>query len=130
MIKGLITALVAGALSLSATSFGAAPVIFNIPDVTVGDLDSPNCVGTGANFFVFTDAINLDNFVSDADTPKANLLWSFAEADDIADQDSINPSQWYTVNGTRSPARGRPHGGGRVGSQYFLHRPHQCPSYK
>ncbi len=99
MIKGLLTALVAGALSLSATSFGAAPVIFNIPDVTVGDLDSPNCVGTGANFFVFTGAFNLDDHVNDADTPKANLLWSFAEADDIADQDSINPQQWYQVNG-------------------------------
>lgn len=99
MIKGLITALVAGALSLSATSFGAAPVIFNIPDVTVGDLDSPNCVGTGANFFVFTGAFNLDDSVSDADTPVANLLWSFSEADDIADQDSINPQQWYQVNG-------------------------------
>ena len=99
MIKGLTTALVAAALSLGATSFGAAPVIFNIPDVTVGDLDSPNCVGTGANFFVFTGAFNLDAAVSDADTPVANLLWSFAEADDIADQDSINPQQWYTVNG-------------------------------
>ena len=99
MRKGLITALMAGALSLGATSFAAAPTIFNLPDVTVGDLDAPDCVGTGANFFVFTNAINLDEKVSDPDTPKASLLWSFAEYDDILDLDSNPASQWYQVNG-------------------------------
>lgn len=99
MRKGLITALMAGALSLGATSFAAAPTIFNLPDVTVGDLDAPDCVGTGANFFVFTSAFNLDDKVSDPDTPKASLLWSFAEYDDILDLDSNPASQSYQVNG-------------------------------
>jgi hypothetical protein len=96
MKKGLVTALFVGAIAFSGFgAFAATPVIGNIPDVVVGDLDSPNCVGTGANFFVYTNAFRFDNWVTDADTPTGNLLWSFDEGDD-----PIAPnSQWYQING-------------------------------
>ena len=83
MKKGLVTALFVGAIAFSGIgAYAATPVIGNLPDVTVGDLDAPNCVGSGQNVFVFTNAFRFDAYVTDADTPAGNLLWSFDEGDD------------------------------------------------
>jgi hypothetical protein len=96
MKKGLVTALFVGAIAFSGIgAYAAAPVIGNLPDVTVGDLDAPNCVGSGQNVFVFTNAFRFDTYVTDADTPVGNLLWSFDEGDD-----PVAPTtQWYQING-------------------------------
>jgi len=96
MKKGLVTALFVGAIAFSGIgAYAAAPVISGVPDVTVGDLDAPNCVGSGQNVFVFTNAFRFDLYVTDADTPVGNLLWSFDEGDD-----PVAPTtQWYQING-------------------------------
>ncbi|AXA36525.1 Zinc metalloproteinase precursor [Candidatus Sumerlaea chitinivorans] len=97
MKKGLLAGLLLTSVTfVGANAFAAAPVISNIPDVIIGDAEDN--VGTDNNFFVFTNAFNFDNFVSDLDTPKASLQWSFDEGDD-----AVAPNQrWFTINGKQA----------------------------
>jgi len=63
---------------ISSSAFAYAPVWTDIPDVVIGD--DPSC-GSGFNgLFVFTDAFNFFNYVSDADTTSPSLRIVFAEA--------------------------------------------------
>ncbi len=95
MKKGLYTGLILS-VTLAGSAFAAAPVISNIPDVIIGDAEDN--IGTDNNFFVFTNAFNFDNFVSDLDTPKSSLQWSFDEGDD-----NVAPNtRWFEINGKQA----------------------------
>lgn len=95
MKKGLYTGLILS-VTLAGSAFAAAPVISNIPDVIIGDAEDN--IGTDNNFFVFTNAFNFDNFVSDLDTPKSSLQWSFDEGDD-----NVAPNtRWFAINGKQA----------------------------
>jgi hypothetical protein len=63
-----------------------APVISDMPDIIVGDEAS----ATDPNLFVYPDAINLDNYVSDDTTADGSILWSYTKA--------ALPGR-YTING-------------------------------
>lgn len=95
MKKGLLTTLFAAAVSFAGipVAFASAPVISNIPDITVGDMEDNVPVGTDNNFFVFTNAFQFSTSVNDADTTDGALRWSFGEFD------SLLASPQYTING-------------------------------
>ncbi len=71
-----------------------APVVTDIPDVVISDSED-NIGGTDNNYFVFTDAFTFDNYVSDGDTPVANLKWSFDEGTDVLGNSS---TQYFSIN--------------------------------
>jgi hypothetical protein len=58
-------------------SFALAPVISCLPDITITDLDQGSM--SEDLFFRFTDALDVDSYVTDADTSKSALRWSFVE---------------------------------------------------
>jgi hypothetical protein len=97
MKKGLITTLLAVAASFSgiSSSYAAAPVIGALPDIRIGDQEDN--ASTDNNFFVFTNAFRLDDFVSDADTTVSQLRWSFDEGDDPGAAVGVG-TNWYRVN--------------------------------
>lgn len=74
------------------SAFANAPVLNDLPDVTVSDFEDNT--GTDNNYFVFTDAFVFDEFVSDDITPKADLKWSF---DEVSGDDGV--AQYYQING-------------------------------
>jgi hypothetical protein len=86
--------LFAVAISMSCVfGFAAAPVIRDLPSVNIGD--NENNIGTDNNFFVFTNAFKLDDYISQSGgSPIASLIWSFDEASAI-DGDV----QWFQING-------------------------------
>lgn len=78
MRKGLVVTLgVALALSV-APGFAEAPIISCLPDIIITDYD---VVGQTAdtNLFIFSDALDLDEYVQDFDTADSVLRWSFIE---------------------------------------------------
>jgi hypothetical protein len=79
MRKGLVVTLGVVALVLLVTpTFALAPVISCIPDIIVSDAEQNQTVDQ--NFFIFSDALDLDQAVRDDDTsPKSLLKWSFVE---------------------------------------------------
>lgn len=79
MRKGLVVTLGVVALVLLVTpTFALAPVISCIPDIIVSDAEQNQTVDQ--NFFIFSDALDLDQQVRDDDTsPKSLLKWSFVE---------------------------------------------------
>jgi hypothetical protein len=80
MRKGLVATLGVVALVLAVSpGFAVAPVIQCIPDIVVSDVED-NTVTDDLNFFIFRNALNLDDYVSDADTPVDTLRWSFVES--------------------------------------------------
>lgn len=90
MKKGTFAALFAATIAFTgSTAFALAPVLGNLPNLSVGDLEDNSF--TDNNFFVFTNAFRFDDYVADGDTPDASLQWSFDEGDPA--------SQWYQVNG-------------------------------
>jgi len=66
------------------SSFSLAPVISCIPDIIISDADD-NTATDDKNFFVFSQALNLDELVRDDDTASNTLRWSFVDStgDDI-----------------------------------------------
>jgi len=96
MTQGFKATLFAGVIALGAVApvFAAAPVIGDIPDVSIGDLD-----GSTANEFVFNNAFDLNDYVT-YDGDKADLLWSFAEGDG-----GLGANQ-YTINGVQAAVSG------------------------
>jgi hypothetical protein len=77
MRKGLLLTLIVGALVLSTNvARAAAPVINEIPIIIISDLED-NTASVDNNRFVFDNAFNFSDMVTDADTPEANLMWSF-----------------------------------------------------
>jgi len=58
---------------IAAQALAMAPLIGDIPSPVVSDIED----STPANNFVFPDAINLANYVSDDTSPAASIIWSF-----------------------------------------------------
>lgn len=74
--KGLFVALMTVTFAFFRVSVNAeAPTILDPGDVIIGDLEQ----GAGNNVFVFPDAINLDDAVSDDTEPDALIKWSWTE---------------------------------------------------
>lgn len=93
MTKGINTLFVAAIALLGVANASAtAPVISTIPDVIIGDAE--NNGPSDNNFFVFTDAFNFDDYVTDDLTADVNLKWSFDEGDP-----ATPASGWYQING-------------------------------
>jgi len=102
MKKGLLTTLLAAAASVSGIQavYAAAPTISPLPDIIIGDAEDNNGGLTDNNYFVYTNAFNLDSRASDDATPVGQLLWSFGEGDPPAGSTGANlTSNWFTVNG-------------------------------
>jgi len=98
--KGLLITLSTLAIALlCGSAFGYAPVIGNIPDIRIGDLEDK--AGAGAtidlNFFRFSNAFNFDKYVSahagDTDFATTNVRWSFWEDDGAG-----NPQEYIDIN--------------------------------
>lgn len=79
MKKGYALTLLTAAIALVqvSTTYASAPVISDPGDVIIGDLEGGATPATGTNIFVYPDAINLNNIVTDDLTPKNQLKWSF-----------------------------------------------------
>lgn len=78
MRKGLVVTLGVVALVLLVTpAFSLAPVISCIPDIIISDAEQNQSVDQ--NFFIFSGALNLDEYVRDDDTSKALIKWCFVE---------------------------------------------------
>jgi hypothetical protein len=91
MSKGLKVTLMMVAIALIGyRAMAEAPVISEIPDVIITD----DSAVTGSNGFVYPDAINLDNYVTDDATADADIKWSFM----IDTTDTVD----YTLNGAAS----------------------------
>jgi hypothetical protein len=79
MRKGLVVTLGVVVLILAVSpGFAVAPIISCIPDVIISDVEQ-NSATIDNNFFVFSDALDLDAQVVDADTTASLLRWSFLE---------------------------------------------------
>lgn len=101
MKKGLIALFAATTFACAGSIFAAAPLIGAIPDVSIGDLEAPEVTQfTDSNFFVYTNAFNFDQVVSDADNNDVDLKWSFDEGDDPAPL--TGASRWYSINGKQA----------------------------
>jgi hypothetical protein len=86
MRKGLtLTLMTVVAIAMMGSAAAMAPVIGDIPDIIVGDESSV----TNPNLFVYPDAIDLDEWVTDADDPIANIRWSY----------EVVGTQLYQING-------------------------------
>jgi hypothetical protein len=93
MKNRLYMSLFAVAISMSCVStFAAAPVIRDLPEINIGD--NENNIGTDNNFFVYTDAFKLDDYVSDSVTPISSIIWSFDEG---TGPGAAVP--WFQING-------------------------------
>jgi hypothetical protein len=93
MRKGLVVTLgVVALLSAVSSGFSFAPVISCIPDVIISDAEQNQT--SDLNFFIFSDALNLDSLVRDDDTTKNLLKWSFFE--------STAPGNAIKINGIGS----------------------------
>lgn len=77
MKNGLTLALATVALVMASYSaMAAAPTIRDIPDVVIGNEGGM----TDANAYYYEDAINLENYISDADNSMDDILLSFETA--------------------------------------------------
>jgi len=91
MRNGLILTLMMFAIvmvCMPKQSYGIAPTVNDIPNVVVGDAEDK---ATLDNLFVFPDALNLDSYVVDQDTPYSGITWSYTTPD------PANPR--YRING-------------------------------
>lgn len=91
MRKGLVVTLGVVALVFVVTpGFALAPIITCVPDIIISDVED-NSQTSDANFFIFQDALDLDDLVVDADDPSSTIRWSFLE-----------PAQTLEINGLQS----------------------------
>ena len=79
MRKGLVTLGVVALVLAVSPSFAEAPLLSCLPDLVVSDLEG-NTQTDDNNLFIFQDAIDLDEYVEDADTADDQLRWSFVES--------------------------------------------------
>jgi len=85
MNNGLTKTLMAVAVAVMAVRvFAMAPVIGDIPSPVVGNADVTQAVG-----FVYPEAIDLTQYVTDVDTDVADIVWSY---------DTVGTSK-YRING-------------------------------
>jgi len=74
MRKGLTKTLMAVAVAIMAVQVMAmAPVILDIPSPVVGNAENV----TPANGFVYPDAIDLTQYVTDLESDSAQIIWSY-----------------------------------------------------
>jgi hypothetical protein len=104
MKNGLKTTLFAVVASIAgiSSSYAAAPVITNLPDILIGDKEEMDAGGSDSNFFVFTNAFRFADHVSDSDSDESALIWTFTEGDNPGG----GASQYFTVNGKNPVAVG------------------------
>lgn len=98
MKQGFKATLFAGVITFGvmAPAFAAAPVITDIPDVTIGDLEG----STENNVFEYEAPFSLNDYV-EYDGDEADLLWSFGESEG----DGLDINQ-YTINGVGAAVSG------------------------
>jgi len=88
MRKGLTLTLMAVVVSvMGLKAMAMAPTVTEIRDIIVGDAEDVSA----SNVFVFPDAVNLSEIVTDDGLPGDSLLWSFYESTDT-----------YLINGMAS----------------------------
>jgi hypothetical protein len=74
MKKGLTVTLLAVAVAMmSIQAMAMAPVIGDVPSPIIGDAETV----TPANLFVYPDALNMANYVTDDETAPADIAWSY-----------------------------------------------------
>lgn len=96
MRKGLFVTLAIVAIALlSGSVYGYAPVIGNVPDVIIGDQEDEAGWTIDRNFFRYTDAFDFLVYVSDGDTTKTLLKWSFIE--EVSP--GATPTDWFEISG-------------------------------
>jgi hypothetical protein len=96
MRKGLVLTLAIVAIALlSASVYGYAPVIYQIPDVVIGDQEDQVGWSVDRNFFRFTDAFSFLDYVEDQDTTKTLLKWAFIEETSPGG----TPADWFEISG-------------------------------
>jgi len=78
MRKGLVITLGVALVLSVVPAFSEAPIISCIPDIIISDLDLSQQT-VDSNVWVFADALDVDEFVADADTADDLLRWSFIE---------------------------------------------------
>jgi hypothetical protein len=81
------TLMMSAILVMAAQAMAMAPIIGDIPSPVVGDQDT----ATPANTFVYPDAINLTNCVTD-ETTASQIVWSY----------KVAGSQIYSINGDQA----------------------------
>jgi hypothetical protein len=85
MRKGLLNLAAVAVALLGFNAMAMAPMIGDIPSPVIGDAPG----ATGDNVFVYPDAWNLDDLVTDDFTPDSGILWSYETATGTK----------YTING-------------------------------
>jgi len=77
MRKGFVITLGVVALALVVSpGFAVAPIISCVPDIIVSDFEQSQTIDN--NLFIFSNALDLDEYVTDSDTTDSSLLrWSF-----------------------------------------------------
>lgn len=93
MRKGLVTLGVVALVLAVTPGFTEAPLLSCLPDIVISDVEQ-NTQTDDLNLFVFSDAINLDEYVNDADTPTSALRWTFIE--------TTTPGNTIEINGIAS----------------------------
>jgi len=79
MRKGLVVTLgVVALVCVVSPGFALAPIISCVPDIIISDVED-NSQTDDLNFFIFSDALNLDDLVQDADDPSSTIRWCFIE---------------------------------------------------
>jgi len=79
MRKGLVVTLgVVALLFVVSPGFALAPVITCVPDIIVSDVEN-NTQTDDLNFFIFSDVLDLDDYVRDADNVSSEIRWCFIE---------------------------------------------------
>jgi len=90
MRKGLTLTLMAVVVSvMGLNAMAMAPTVLEIRDIIVGDAEDVSA----SNIFVYPDALDLSEFVTDDGLPGDDLFWSFYESTDT-----------YIINGMASLA--------------------------
>jgi len=93
MRKGFKSLLTVAVALLGLKAMAMAPTVSAIPDVIIGDAET----GSGANKFVYPNAINLKNLVTDDSTSAGAIAWTFS-----------NPGGHYVLNAHSSIQVGTP----------------------
>ena len=79
MRKGLVVTLgVVALVCVVSPGFALAPIISCVPDIIISDTED-NTQTDDLNFFIFSDALDLDDMVQDADDLPSDIRWSFLE---------------------------------------------------
>jgi hypothetical protein len=87
MRKGLVTLGVVALVLAVSPGFAEAPILSCLPDIVISDVEQ-NSQTADSNLFIFSDAVDLDELVEDADTADDLLRWS-----------GIDPAGDISING-------------------------------